>query len=456
MPRLPFDTLRRLDLPLTEIVGGRIGFAHDLFLSFPFEICDHLPDEGDLVVLTGKAERSEALDELAAHPGRVVVVMAPGDAPIRNAYIGGRKALPPNFVVLFATSNELVDRRAIGVPLGVRYNKLMPLQFVRQNWTGGRDRLLYGNFTVNDAHYRPGRDGTVHIRHRLIEQLGEEEWVDFDLSSKRRDSPAELIRYYSQIAAHRFVLSPEGNGIDCYRTWEALYLGAIPIVMTSASMSAFAGLPILFTEDYSELSEEYLERRWEEMSQQSFEIERMLTSWYSDRFLAAVGDLDAPRFLCWKFDSPRFHEALRRSSRSAAGIVKDMPVPPFVSSVGLMAPQGWNVPGGLRIEEAASGLRLVAEGEGRPVIETPLHTIAGARFRLTGRVRAEGAGGPPLTVDVEQRPDIIAAVQAGDDGNGSLTLEFVARSDRTVLSLRAPQPAAGAWLVEDLELCADL
>jgi hypothetical protein len=30
-----------------------------------------------------------------------------------------------------------------------------------------------------------------------------------------------------------YVLSPPGNGIDCHRTWEALFLGSIPIVKKS-------------------------------------------------------------------------------------------------------------------------------------------------------------------------------------------------------------------------------
>jgi hypothetical protein len=273
VPTLPFKTLQSLDLPLTEIIAGRIGFVHDLFLVFPFEVCDRLPADGrDLVVLVGKTERVDAIDELSEYPGRVVVLMAPGDASIRDAYLRGRRSLPPNFVALFATGNELADRRAISVPLGVRANKLRPLQFVRQNHDGERGRLLYGNFTVNDAHYRSARDGEAHIRKRLVERLEGKPWVDLDVSAEQRDSPRELIRYYSDIAAHRFVLSPEGNGVDCYRTWEALYLGAIPIVMTSAVTSAFGCLPILFTEDYSELSEEYLEHRWEEMSRRSYEI----------------------------------------------------------------------------------------------------------------------------------------------------------------------------------------
>jgi hypothetical protein len=458
MPRLPFDTLQNLDLPLTEMVAGRIGFAHDCFLSFPYEIRDRLPDDGrDLVVLTGKRERRGAIEELADYPGRVLLVMAPGDAAVRDVYIPGGQGLPANFVALFATSNELSDRRAVSVPLGVRVNKLLPLQFVRQNRTGDRSKLLYGNFTVNETHYRTGKDGAEHIRKRLVDGLGAESWVDLDAGSERRDSPEDLIRYYSQIAAHRFVLSPEGNGIDCYRTWEALYLGAIPIVMVSPAMRAFADLPILFTEDYSELSPDYLERRWEEMSRRSYEIAPMLRSHYFHRFISAVGSLDDPCFLCWKLDSPKFHDVLARSSRSATRVVAESPTPPFARCADLMTPEGWNAPGGLRLERVEGELRIVADG-GRPAVaELPLQTIAGAPFQLTGSVRPEGKSASGLTIDVEQRPEVIAAVELPARSPADLTLDFVARSDRTVLSIRSEEAGPGAsWSIGDLRLRAVL
>jgi hypothetical protein len=453
MPTLPFDTLQKLDLPLTEMVSGRIGFAHDFFLSFPYETCERLPDDGgDLVVLTGKGERSEAIGELAAHRGRVVLVFAPGDASIRNSYLGGARSLPPNFVAVYATNNELPDRRAISIPLGVRVNKLRPLQFVRQNHGEGRSGLLYGNFTVNPGHYREDRTGSRHIRARLLDRLRDVSWADLDISRVQRDTPEQLVRYYSQIAAHRFVLSPEGNGVDCYRTWESLHLGAIPIVMASPAMSAFADLPILFTEDYSELSEDYLERCWARMSGRSFEIERLLSAYYANHFLTAVGKLDSPRFLCWKFDSPKFHDVLELSSRSAARVVVETPKPPFVASPDLMTPEGWNAPGALRLERTGEGLEVIAGGEGRAEVEIPLRTIAGGPFRLTGTVRS-AARGRGLTVDVEERPKIIAAVEVGAGANVALKLDFVARSDRTVLTIRAGEvPAGTSWLLSDLRL----
>lgn len=43
-----------------------------------------------------------------------------------------------------------------------------------------------------------------------------------------RLNPAQ---YAAQLAASKFVLSPPGRGFDCHRTWEAIYRGAVPVVL---------------------------------------------------------------------------------------------------------------------------------------------------------------------------------------------------------------------------------
>ena len=44
------------------------------------------------------------------------------------------------------------------------------------------------------------------------------------------DKPVTPKKYRELITDSVYVLSPPGNGIDCHRTWEALFLGAIPVV----------------------------------------------------------------------------------------------------------------------------------------------------------------------------------------------------------------------------------
>jgi hypothetical protein len=56
-------------------------------------------------------------------------------------------------------------------------------------------------------------------------------------------TPAE---HRNELLNSKLVLSPPGNGPDCHRTWEAIYLGAIPVVQRgSIASSLIAKLPVL-------------------------------------------------------------------------------------------------------------------------------------------------------------------------------------------------------------------
>jgi hypothetical protein len=65
----------------------------------------------------------------------------------------------------------------------------------------------------------------------------------------------EIREYQQELLKSRFVLSPPGNGIDCHRTWEALYLGAIPIVKRKFWPFANLDLPVVILDDWDDISE---------------------------------------------------------------------------------------------------------------------------------------------------------------------------------------------------------
>lgn len=47
------------------------------------------------------------------------------------------------------------------------------------------------------------------------------------------DKPVTPRQHRELISNSKFVISPPGNGYDCHRTWESLFLGAVPIVKKS-------------------------------------------------------------------------------------------------------------------------------------------------------------------------------------------------------------------------------
>jgi hypothetical protein len=78
-------------------------------------------------------------------------------------------------------------------------------------------------------------------------------------------------KYFERMNLYNFVASPEGNGPDCHRTWEALYLRCIPIVKRNAFIDYFKalGVPILTIDDWNEVEsfdDKFLEETYQKMS----------------------------------------------------------------------------------------------------------------------------------------------------------------------------------------------
>lgn len=61
--------------------------------------------------------------------------------------------------------------------------------------------------------------------------------------------------YYLQMANSTFTASPEGNGIDCHRTWESMYLNTIPILEKNISTKYWneIGLPVLLIDSWDDI-----------------------------------------------------------------------------------------------------------------------------------------------------------------------------------------------------------
>lgn len=91
-------------------------------------------------------------------------------------------------------------------------------------------------------------------------------------------------KYYEEIAKFKFVISPEGNGIDCYRHYETWISKGIPIIQRNPFIEKkYSGLPILWTDDYSEITDSYLEEKYEEFLHKNYDFRKILLSKYPEK-----------------------------------------------------------------------------------------------------------------------------------------------------------------------------
>lgn len=164
----------------------------------------------------------------------------------------------------YAQNNTCEHADVVPIPIGLEnlhhYHAGIPTDFRRnaRARTNSKNRILC-SFTIST-----NRDERFEA-YKVASTLG---CADvFDGRQAQGD-------YLSRLSTYRFVLSPPGNGLDTHRTWEAMYLGVVPIVKDSVAMRSFweLGLPI------------WIVRSWDELSTKSESALRELYNQFRGRF----------------------------------------------------------------------------------------------------------------------------------------------------------------------------
>jgi len=76
--------------------------------------------------------------------------------------------------------------------------------------------------------------------------------------------PIDQLSLWEFYSRSRYVLSPEGVGADCHRTWEALYMGASVICKDVGMSQIYKDLPVYMVDSWDELSDPELFERIDE------------------------------------------------------------------------------------------------------------------------------------------------------------------------------------------------
>jgi hypothetical protein len=105
-------------------------------------------------------------------------------------------------------------------------------------------------------------------------------WVTIEMGG----NGSRFDNYLNNIYNHKYVLSPRGNGIDTHRTWETLYVNSIPIEKRNLNNRFYSDLPILFVDDWSQVTRDLLETEFEKLKDNN--SKDMLTfEYWNDKIL---------------------------------------------------------------------------------------------------------------------------------------------------------------------------
>jgi hypothetical protein len=168
-------------------------------------------------------------------------------------------------VAWFAANAELRHPKLLPFPRGIAdakwpHGDADALKRV-QRLAPPKTRLLDASFNIRT---------NVEERTYCSEQIG-----------RAPSPPLPFPEYLEQLAASYFCVSPEGNGNDCHRTWEALYLRTVPIVTRTPLTDHHPDLPLIVLDDWSqfrslELSPDLYEQTWGGFDPAALRLDRYL------------------------------------------------------------------------------------------------------------------------------------------------------------------------------------
>ena len=122
--------------------------------------------------------------------------------------------IPSEVKLWFLSCSNIDEPRVIHVPFGVHSEPdcLADLAAYKID-ESLRQQKVYANWQMYTLE-----------RHKLWQMLKR---IKCESITMERELPYK--DYLQQLATHKFVLCPRGNGLDCFRTLETIYMGAVPI-----------------------------------------------------------------------------------------------------------------------------------------------------------------------------------------------------------------------------------
>jgi len=153
-------------------------------------------------------------------------------------------------IAWFSQNTELIHDKLFSLPIGIanqqyEHGNLALLKHI-QTLDIKKENLVYKNFNIET-----NRDDRTRI--------------DFITTSNgiRMHTGIQQINYFENLTKNVYVISPPGNGPDCHRVWECLYLNTIPVVRYSNTFNQFKDLPILFIDDWGTVTPSWLRAQYE-------------------------------------------------------------------------------------------------------------------------------------------------------------------------------------------------
>lgn len=258
--------------------------------------CDHHStsniNPGDSIYVCSETLPFFIRDTLPTLTVPFVLVSGDSDLTIQPA-LPEYKALVDSPLLLAWYAQNMVEpvQKCIQMPIGLDYHTVWANPTHRWLSPGeghlpkDQEKILQSIMATQGPAWSNQRLPKIYVNFGALDKYGDRRaamsTIPVELMTLQlKPVPRTLV--WKNMAKHAFVLSPFGNGLDCNRTWEALALGAIPIIKGHHFAPMFEGLPVLMVSSWSEVTRQLLLSTLASFSTRSFDLSKLSLAYWAN------------------------------------------------------------------------------------------------------------------------------------------------------------------------------
>lgn len=184
---------------------------------------------------------------------------------------------PPRNVIKWYSQNvNIVHDRIESIPIGLENNRWFEKldkkskMMNKLSESKNHKNLLYINHNIDTN--RKEREEPYRI-------FNNKDWITTEQGFNGQD----FNNYMDNIYNHKFVLCPEGNGMDTHRTWECLYMNTIPIEKININNQYYTDLPVCFVNGWEEITKEFLEKEYVRINSVKWNMSKLSFEYWRNR-----------------------------------------------------------------------------------------------------------------------------------------------------------------------------
>lgn len=182
-----------------------------------------------------------------------------------------QNSLKESSCLILQGSSLCADNLWMPFPIGISWQYVTYFNNNTKSWQfGSHENLVL--CAISPSTQSEGLSTGIN-REKIIDTLRNNNIQNINLSGEN---------YFSSLPSYKFVISPQGASIDCHMHYEALLAGCIPIIEYNYKIvEKYKGCPVLYTKDYSEITYDYLENKYKELTAIQYDFSRLFIEYYS-------------------------------------------------------------------------------------------------------------------------------------------------------------------------------